>query len=723
MKFRFWLAFSFLFLSAPILYAEPSSGKPVQIRGDAVEYFSEEKKAVGTGHVVIDYEGIQLEADKVTVWTETRHAIAEGHVKLTQQGSVYTGEYVEYDFAGKKGNVSKLDAAIGNGATKYYAKFDRIEKVSDAEYRALDGSLTTCCGDNPFYLIRAKEIAVYPDQKVIMRNALLYIKGVPVLFIPYYEQYFIDFARLPVELVPGKRREWGAFLLSKWRYTLANRDDLQSKGGVLVDYRAKRGWAGGVENFYKSDKLGRGSAKYYYAKDDDAPQPVNDDRYRAQWRHQAKVGEATTLSAEINKLSDEKMTRDFFYREEYQRDAVPDNYVSLITAKPEYTLSILERHRVDDFVSGVNRDPEIRFDTHNRPIFGDTPFYLRAEYQYSNLSREAAGLDEGLQNQRFDTNHTLSYAGRIGDLSVTPRLGTRQTFYSRGLEDDRDLVRGTFDPGVDFSMRFFKTYNATVKTMGLDWNGLRHIFSPTVSYNYRPNPTVSRTLLEQYDAIDALDKRNFLRFNFENKIQTKEHAPDGSLVPREIARVIPFLDYDLHTGRLENVGIESELMPYTWLGLVSSATYNARTRDFDSANFDLYMQTDRWKISAGQRYLQDGSSLGTVDLRFRLNDEWEFRTYERFEFETGDSEEFQAGVSKAFDCVILGFSYNLRERNGEDDHSFYFTLRLKDFPEVSHDLEQSYDSPRATLREKLPPERPETVPAAAAGTAGMGVKA
>ncbi len=124
-----------------------------------------------------------------------------------------------------------------------------------------------------------------------------------------------------------------------------------------------------------------------------------------------------------------------------------------------------------------------------------------------------------------------------------------------------------------------------------------------------------------------------------------------------------------------------------------------------------------WRLAVGQRYVQENSSESTVDVRIRLNDEWEFRAYERFEFETGDSEEFQFGVSKAFDCVIADFVYNLRQRNEQDDHTFYFMLRLKEFPEVSYDLEQRYDPPKASLREKLPPSAEDYPAQRAAETA------
>ena len=68
--------------SLPAAPKEADKGTPVQIKGDAVEYFQEGQKAVGTGHVTIDYEGTHLEADKITVYMNTKLATADGHAVL-----------------------------------------------------------------------------------------------------------------------------------------------------------------------------------------------------------------------------------------------------------------------------------------------------------------------------------------------------------------------------------------------------------------------------------------------------------------------------------------------------------------------------------------------------------------------------------------------------------------------------------------------------------------
>ena len=139
--------------------------------------------------------------------------------------------------------------------------------------------------------------------------------------------------------------------------------------------------------------------------------------------------------------------------------------------------------------------------------------------------------------------------------------------------------------------------------------------------SYRPNPTVAATTLPQFDALDALDKQNFIRFNFENKFQTKEHTGPDMLRTREIARILPFFDMDLHTGRIENVGIDAELRPYSWLGIETDVAYNTRTDKVETANFDIYLSKGGLSFAVGQRYLQEESSLTTAEDRksTRLN--------------------------------------------------------------------------------------------------------
>ena len=117
----------------PQTSTSPSQEKPIEVRGDSVEYFHTEQKVVGTGHVIIEYEDVTLTADKITAYLNTKDTVAEGNVTLTQEGSVFTGNRAEYNFGSKVGNVSKMDAQI---QPHYLGKAEQIEKLSDKHYRA-----------------------------------------------------------------------------------------------------------------------------------------------------------------------------------------------------------------------------------------------------------------------------------------------------------------------------------------------------------------------------------------------------------------------------------------------------------------------------------------------------------------------------------------------------------------------------------------------------------
>ena len=156
--------------------------------------------------------------------------------------------------------------------------------------------------------------------------------------------------------------------------------------------------------------------------------------------------------------------------------------------------------------------------------------------------------------------------------------------------------------------------------------------------------------------------------------------------------MIPFFDWNLHSGRLENVGYDLELRPYSWLGIESDATYNTITRDFETVNADFYVEKGGTRLSVGQRYIQDQSSQTTAQIRLKLGRGLELKIYDRYEFEEKRSKEFEATVSKVFDCVILDVTYNHR-----DGDSFYFVLRLKAFPTVSFGLDQEYNHPKTRI--------------------------
>ncbi len=686
---------------------EPSG--PIKILGDSVEYFFEEERAVGVGNIKIDHAGTKLSADRVEVDLKTKRAEAEGHVTVEQAGSLYKGEHVVMNFETGAAEISEMMVVM---PPRFVGKGKHVRRHEDKHYVITEGVLTTCesavCeGDHvPPYRISSREVEYYPENKVVMKHNVVWVYRIPVFYFPYLV-IPIDIDQWPVQVQAGERDEWGKYVLTKTRY----HENASFRGNVIFDYREKQGFAGGAEHFYDTEGLGGGAMRFYYADDQCAADDSScsrsgthtkprSDRYRMQARHRWDIYRHTILMTEFNKLSDEFFIQDFFYRSEFEREPRPDNYVSLVHARENYTIDVLNRYRVNDFEKVVEKTPEIRLDTHTHP-FGDTPFYYRQEVGAARLNLRYKNEDDlHAEAQRADLRHTLSYVWKIPPWTVTPFIASRETYYSRNESgNERDFVRWNTETGFDLSAKFWKLYDYTNHALGLDINQIRHIVTPNIDYFYQSEPTHVRDSLYTFDKIDSLENDSRFRFDLENKLQTRSHNAAGKLRPRTLVRSIVFVDYavpQITVSRLEKLGLDADFYPYDWLNLTTDASYSFEEDEFQSATFDLVFHRGPVWLGLGQRYTQS-SNQTTAQLDWKITDDLRVRLFERFEFEDKETDEFEAVIEiRNVLCWTLEITYNLRGRvAGDKAESIYFSLSPTNFPETAFRTHEVY--PRKDL--------------------------
>ncbi len=698
------LMFAFLVVS-PSFAIDMNADTPVKITGDSVEYFYKEKRAVGQGNIRIEHEGSTLMADEVEVNLSTKEATARGKVTLLQDGAVYEGEYVHVNLETKSADISQVKAAM---APNYWAKGETVHKEKDDYYSIKNGYVTTCDGTDcdsdwvPPYRIQSSEVLYYPDDKVVIRNAVFLIKNVPFFYIPVMVIPIVEIDRFPLEVQAGRKSEWGAYALTRYRYMF----DKNSKGNVMFDVRENQGLAGGVEHFYRTEDFGEGAVRYYYADDKCGAEDIScsrsdshisdeSSRYRAQFRHRWKMSPNTAVNAQINKLSDEFILQDFFLHDEYERIAFPDNYVSVVHAQDDFTLSALTRFRLDDFVGVVERSPELRFDTHTQSLHG-TPIYYRHEIQASKLNQLNKD-EEKLHSEanRVDFLHTFSYVWNSGAWTVTPYVGSRETYYSRNKSgDDRDFFRYNLESGVDISAKYFKTYDANFKGLGMDIAKLRHIVTPNIGYHYQSKPSHVKESLYEFDAVDGLDHENFVRLELENKIKTRSdyEIRKNKSSSRTLLRSIVYADLttpSMDPRKLERVGVDIELSPWDPFQLEFNTEYDFEADEFPYANADAVYRFHPFKISVGQRYLNGESSQMTAELEWEINKDLRARIYERFEFADAETDEFECMLEiRNLFCWTTRLTYNYN-----DGGSFYVSFSPSAFPETSFQPNRYYRSP------------------------------
>jgi LPS-assembly protein len=674
--------------------------EPVIVKGEKVEYLRDRNMVVGTGNVSITHGDVTLTSDKITVYTDTKEAICEGNVKISQPGASMEGDKINYNFSAKKGYA--LESRVN--VHPFYGAARRVEQAGEKEFGLEKGYITTSDLEKPHYRIQAKEVRIFLEEKIVAKHIKFYVGNIPVFYLPMYVQPLKG--KYPdVTVVPGRTSDWGYYALTAWRYFF--NDD--SKGFVNLDYRQKKGLAEGVDYSYNAKELGEGLAKFYYTHENDdltvAKSGSQDDRWRIQYRHSISLPENSRVTMEFNKLSDRDFLKDYLYRE-FEGNPDPDNYVLFETAKPNYTLNVLARKRMDTFFTVVERLPEARLEINNQKLW-DTNFYYFSENSVTNFVKR---YDEELnasseESVRFDNLHKLSYAAKLFNfLYATPFMATRQTFYTRNRWKEKSQLRSIFEGGIDLSTKFYKIFDIDSDLLGLDINRLRHIVTPSAAFLHRHQPTISSDNLYQFDEIDNITHHNGFNLTLENKLQTKRPSGEG-MKTVDLARFIVSTDYDFRLkkrslepqgeGKFGDITFQLELWPYTWLIFDSDLTLDYKNNDVKTANMDFYVALGKkMTLGIGHRYESTGDSRNSQlsgELFYNINDEWKIKIYERFDLASEKWEEQQYTIFKDLHSWLGEFSVNIRD----DEYTAWLVFRLKAFPEVPIGLfETTYHRPR-----------------------------
>ncbi|MFH1478624.1 MAG: LPS assembly protein LptD [Candidatus Omnitrophota bacterium] len=701
-NFNFYIlifAFFCSLLFYKIIYAEEKAG-PIEVNGDEVEYLFSEKKVVGKGNINIDYNDISLRCDSIVVHTDTKDVLAEGNVVLTSPTSEMKGERVKYNFETKEGEI--IDARVRSG--EWYSGGDEGRLLPDGSISIKEGYITSCDLEEPHYKISSKKVTITPDNQVVAKNVVFKAGNIPVFYLPRYN-YSLDADWPTVNVIPGRKKEWGAFALTSYRYDL----DEDLRATLFIDERENWGLGEGIDLKYNSQDLGKGLIRTYYTNQRDrdrneAGTRREEERYRVQIRHLWDIEDNLTMVSEIHRYSDQDMTKDFFYREEYERESSPESYLYLLNRESEYSLSFLARKRINRFQSATERLPEVRFDLKDQELLG-LPVYFKTDSTVSSLNSKTANTGVDSDTIRLDTLNKLSSPLRIANIfSFAPFVGARNTFYSRDNSGtSRDDIRTAFTTGVDLSAKFMKTFDAAGKFFGIELNKLHHIITPTIEYEYMHEPSITSSDLQQFDDIDSISKKNNFGLGLQNRFQTKREI-DGKLKTVDLGYLLLTGDYAYKPedgSRFQTVKADLEFTPLDGFMLESDTAYNPSTRDFEDWNLDLFIdKKEDTRFGFGSRYWQDTEHELTSELLQKLNNAWSVRLFARFDLKEVESNGHKIinrfdtrGISiiKDLHCWVAEVSLD-SGRGGEI--TAWCSFKLKASPKVPFDFKDYYAIPK-----------------------------
>jgi LPS-assembly protein len=150
-----------------------------------------------TGNVEVEGENQTFYADEVEVFTQTHRILGRGNVVFTTAGHRIAADRMDFDYQTRTGVFDNASgsASLGDrversmfGTQEPDAYFygERIEKLGPTKYRITKGGFTTCVQPTPRWELTSGSVTINLDEYAILRNSLLKVKGVPVLYMPIF---------------------------------------------------------------------------------------------------------------------------------------------------------------------------------------------------------------------------------------------------------------------------------------------------------------------------------------------------------------------------------------------------------------------------------------------------------------------------------------------------------------------------------------------------------
>jgi len=704
-----------IFLSFPFSRAFAAEKEPVSIKGDNVEYFDSLGKVVATGNVEAVYRDTKLTCDRATIYMQTKDAYLQGRVRLMQLDGLLKGEEIIYNFETRKGTVLEAEGEVGAWRTKG----DRADKISPDSFLHRGGTMTSCDFEEPHTRMKAREVRVFLDDKVVLKDVVMYIGSVPAFYLPSYT-HPLDDKRPRVTIIPGKDKQWGLFVLTSWRAYL--NENLQ--GRIHVDYREQLDLASGLDLKYKLPEGGHGLFRSYYTHErqlhrehlwsslygsDRGSATTELERSRLQLRHVWEVDEFTKATLEYNRISDATVVKDFFEREFEQNTVNPATYFQVIHSAPWYGLTFLVNKRVNRFETVTQQLPSVSLNLRpigipwlpgfegwinhldrgrdsRRPAGLANWFYQSTfEYEHSNVADVREGNEASLL--RLDQKHEIYSPMRLlRRFNFRPFFKFRQSSFSRGLINTDPQFRQSGGVGFDLNSKLFRAFEVETNLWNLNIHRLRHVMTPNLRYEFQGKPTLSA---DRFLRSDGLAKSNLLTPSLEHKLQTKRSSQPGGKT-EDLARFITTMPYDLEGasgagGEWQPLDMDLEMLPYSWLRLESDAQVDPQIGKFSTINADLVL------LSSGGAHKWSGRNIGEVtnadtgeesELPWAAGLGWRYqrKTSAQMTFETEFNlgHKWRAGVYQAFDVKRF-----VTERTVLGDRA---VKKIYDFPEIEYRL-------------------------------------
>src|SRR5574341_355680 len=156
--------------------------------GDTLTLFADTKEILLNGSALVEREGSTLEADTVRFFQAECRLQAVGEPKLFDQATVLVGEGMRYNTCERRGIVADALTSFKQSGVEWFLRGQLAVDSASTRMYAGGSSITSSDLPLPDYHFSAGEIKWVSNTIMVARPAILYVRDVPVLWLPFIFQ-------------------------------------------------------------------------------------------------------------------------------------------------------------------------------------------------------------------------------------------------------------------------------------------------------------------------------------------------------------------------------------------------------------------------------------------------------------------------------------------------------------------------------------------------------
>ena len=587
---------------------EASHPGALKINADTLTYEKSDDTYRALGNVHLEWDGMKLVADSALLRQADNTAEAEGRVVVTSDSDRLLADKLTLDLENETGEIENGYLFMQKG--NFHLRGKKMEKWGDEDYHLEKGTFTLCDGDLPSWKFSASSVDVTLGEYATARNALFYIRDIPVFYFPYVV-FPLRKERQSGFLLPkaGTTTKKGFTINIPYYWAISPSQDLT----FYLDVMSKRGVGTGVDYRYIR-KSGSSGGFYGFQIYDTETKSLRGEIYQ---KHQEEFSPTLFFRSDIGYVSDRDYLQD--YAEafgEYNRKSI-DSYVFLTKHWQRFMLTPELRYTQDlessSNVTTLQKLPIITF-TGIKQKIGRSPLYFALDSNFINFYRES-----GPQGQRVEVHPTmLVYAKPADWLEGTAWAGYQHRIYNMygGTGSDGLSDIGLFDAGMGLSSNLARVYDTGWKKLVK----LRHAVVPEVGYVWVENR--NQDSLPFFDFNDRVVHRNAATYAVTNYLSGKFANGDAPAVYRDLAYVRLSQQYDFTGTRRDLLTAYDDLRPFSALRLETKVNATREVSFQTDSRFNTY-QADFDQNNFAVQYDDGKGNAASVGYRFTRT-QWEF---------------------------------------------------------------------------------------------------